>query len=74
MSEGSSLRYIRIEPVEVRKASLTMARIIAGKNLRPELNPKLQEDGYLINSEAWLKEDEFAAAPYYPAEKKENHD
>lgn len=68
------LKYIRIEPVEVEKTSLTMARIIAGKNLRPELNPKLQEDGYLIDGKMWLKEDEFAAAPFYPAEKKEKND
>ncbi len=64
------MKYIRIEPVEVEKMSLTMARIIARKNLRPELDPKLQEEGYLIDEEAWLREDEFQAAPYYPAEKK----
>lgn len=68
------MQYIRIEPVEVEKMSLTMARIAAGRNLRPELDPALQEDGYLIDGRQWMRQDEFSAAPFYPAEKKETHD
>lgn len=67
------MRYIRIEPVEVRKTSLTMARIITHRNLRPELDPRLQDEGYMIDDSIWMTEAEFQAAPYYPAEKKESN-
>ena len=68
------LRYIRIEPVNVKKMSLAMARIISHKNLRPELNPRFQDEGYMIDDSIWMTEEEFRAAPYYPAEKREEHD
>lgn len=60
---------MKIEPVEVEKMSLTMARIVTHKNLRPELNPAFQKEGYLVDDASWLKEDEFLAAPLYPADK-----
>lgn len=55
--------FVKITKAMADRISLTEARLIAKENLRPSLDPKLNEDGYFViydnGSYEWITVEEF---------------
>ena len=63
-------KYIHISVADVEQMSLTMARLITGKCIRPDIDPGTEDaaDGYFVisnDSYTWMTKNEFNKGDFY---------
>lgn len=63
-------KYIHISVADVEQMSLTMARLITGKYIRPDIDPGTEDaaDGYFVinnGSYTWMTKKEFDEDDFY---------
>lgn len=60
--------YMHISVANVEPMSLTMARIITDENIRPELDPQENQNGYFVLDDdgyKWFTLDEFKDSNFF---------